>query len=203
MQLNTMRQQLQMSSQSSPSRAWALKRQKVVAEIKALCQGPNLQLLELGEMPSEVRAIVMLKTPTLVCQPGRTPIFRGPVIVGFRYHEKWISQAPVPWEVITILEPFDIFLPSVSPAGGLCLGHPPANFSVESVFHLTWAAVVVNMRITNTIDWQIFRPDAAAFLRSHKEKFPITRRGLMEPPETAPATSAAQSETQLATEQPQ
>lgn len=181
-----MRQQLPIPSQSPPSRAWALKRQKVVEELKALCQGPNLLLLELGELPSEIRAVVLLKTPTLVCRPGQTPAFRGPVVVGFRYHEKWLSQAPVPWEVITILEPFDIFLPSVSPAGGLCLGHPPANFSVESVFHLTWAAVVVNMRITNTIDWQIFRPDAAAYLRSNKDKFPITRRGLMEPPESAP-----------------
>jgi hypothetical protein len=164
---------------------WALRRPKVSAAITALCHGPNLKLLELGELPSEVRAVVMLNTPTLVCRPGQIPNFRGPVIVGFRYCEKWLSQAPVPWEVITILEPVDIFLPSVSSAGGLCLGHLPANFSVESVFHMTWAAVVVNMRITNTIDWQVFRPDAAAFLRSHTDKFPITRRGLMEPPEGA------------------
>ena len=161
----------------------ALKSEHVVAEVRRLAEGPNLELLELGRLPAEVRAVLLLKTPTLVRLPGQAPVLGGPVVVGFRYHEKWLSQAPVPWEVITILEPFDIFLPSVSPAGGLCLGHPPANFSVESVLHLTWAAVVVNMRITNTVDWQIFRPEAAAYLRSNKEKFPITRRGLMEPPE--------------------
>jgi hypothetical protein len=173
------------TSQPAVSRAWALRSAHIESEIKRF-EGPNLQLLELARMPAEVRAVLLLKTPTLVRRPGQAPTLRGPVVVGFRYHEKWLSQAPIPWEVMTILEPVDIFLPSVSRGGGLCLGHLAANFSVESVLHLTWAAVVVNMRITNTIDWQVFRPDAAAFLRSHADKFPITRRGLMEPPEDAP-----------------
>ena len=184
------------------SRAWTLKAANIESAIKRL-EGPNLRLLDLGRMPSEVRAVVLLSTPTLVRRPGQSPTFRGPVVVGFRYHEKWLSQSPVPWEVVTILEPFDIFLPSVSLAGGLCLGHLSANFSVESVFHLTWAAVVVNMRITNTIDWQVFRPDAAAFLRSHQEKFPITRRGLMEPPEDAPTVPVAATLANPTAESPQ
>lgn len=188
-----MRQHFFSASSASASKAWALKSQRVVADLQQLGQGPNLQLLELAQFPSEVRAVLLVKTPTLVRPPGRSPTFRGPVLVGMRYHEAWLSQAPVPWEVITVIEPVDIFLPSVSPGGGLCLGHPPANFSVESVFHLTWAALVVNMRITNTIDWQVFRPEAAAYLRSNQDKFPITRRGLMEPPEAAPVRPARQT----------
>src|SRR6187401_1940928 len=102
-----MRQQIHISNESPrPSRAWALKSQHVVSELRRLALGPNLQLLELGQLPLEVRAVVLLKTPTLVGRPGQAPAFRGPVVVGFRYHEKWLSQAPVPWEVMTILEPF-------------------------------------------------------------------------------------------------
>ena len=113
-----MRQPIRSAAAAPASKAWALKSEHVVSEIQRLAAGPNLRLLELGRLASEVRAVLLLKTPTLVCQPGQAPAFRGPVVVGFRYHERWLSQAPVPWEVMTILEPLDIFLPSVSPAAG-------------------------------------------------------------------------------------
>jgi hypothetical protein len=54
---------------------------------------------------------------------------------------------------------------------------------MEQILHATWAALVFNMRIVNTIDWQSFNREAAAFIRNApKGTFPLTRRGLLEPP---------------------
>jgi len=178
------------NSAAPPSRAWTLKAENVVSELRRLSQGPNLQLLEVQRWSAEVRAVLLMKTQTLVRVPGQAPTLLGPVVAGFRYHERWLREAPIPWEVMTILDPVHAFHPSIAPSGGLCLGHPPANFSVESVFHLAWAGVVFNMRIVNTIDWQVFRPEAAAYVRANHARFPITRRGLMEPPEAAPSQPA-------------
>src|SRR6476620_8849824 len=100
---------------SQPSRAWMLKAEHVVSELQRLSQGPNLQILEVQRWPAEVRGVVLLKTQTLVRLPGQAPTLWGPVMVGFRYHERWLREAPVPWEVMTILEPVHAFHPSIAP----------------------------------------------------------------------------------------
>ena len=49
---------------------------------------------------------------------------------------------------------------------------------------MTWAALVFNMQVVDTVDWHGMNPAAAAFVRSHREMFPLTDRGLFEAPPT-------------------
>lgn len=167
------------------SAAWTHKLAKIEAVVGRVCAGPNVTLIGQERRAAEFRAVLQFATPTLVRLPGAAPSLAGPVVVGLRYHERWLSHAPVSWEVATILSPVHVFHPSINPGGGLCLGHLAAGFSMEEVLHLTWAAIVFNTRIVNTVDWQVFRPEAAAFIRAHRDQFPITRRGLLEPADSA------------------
>lgn len=170
---------------AAAARAWANKLAHTKSVVQRVCQGPNVTLVGQEQLAAEFRAVLQFATPTLVRLPGAAPSLAGPVVVGLRYHERWLSHAPVSWEVATILSPVHVFHPSINPGGGLCLGHLAAGFSMEEVLHLTWAAIVFNTRIVNTVDWQVFRPEAAAFIRAHRDQFPITRRGLLEPADSA------------------
>jgi hypothetical protein len=114
----------------------------------------------------------------------------GPVVTGIRYHQSFQSQAPIPWEIVTIIYPMAVYHPNVNFNGGLCLGKPPANVPMDLILHMTWAALVLNTRLVTTTDWRVFNPAAAAYVRSRKDTFPLTERGLLEPvpakPEIAP-----------------
>jgi hypothetical protein len=80
-----------------------------------------------------------------------------------------------------------VYHPNVNANGGLCLGKPPANVPMDLILHMTWAALVLNTRLVTTTDWRVFNPAAAAYVRSHKDKFPLTDRGLLEPLPTKPS----------------
>jgi hypothetical protein len=147
-------------------------------------------LLDMQDIGEEIRAILQFDTQTLVKRPGKEVRLIGPVVAGLRYHQSFQSQAPIPWEIVTILDPMPVYHPNVNPNGGLCLGKPPANVPMDLILHLTWAALVLNTRLVTTTDWRVFNPAAAAYVRAHADRFPLTERGLLEP---RPEQPAAQS----------
>jgi len=167
---------------SSPTtRIWNLRKDKIQRTLKTFAEdSPVMTLLEMHDIGDEIRAIVQFDTKTLVKPPGRDVERAGPVVTGIRYHQDFQSQAPTPWELVTVLFPMPVYHPNVNPNGGLCLGKPPANVPMDLILHTTWAGLVLNTRLVTTTDWRVFNPDAAAYVRSHSDQFPLTERGLLE-----------------------
>ncbi len=169
------------ASVESP-RIWTMKKQKNKETLEQFSRtSPVMKWLDFEDLGDEQRVILQFETQTLVKLPGKDVELQGPVMVGLRYHQSFQSQAPIPWEIVTILYPMGVYHPNVNFNGGLCLGHPPANVPLELILHMTWAALVLNTRLVTTTDWRVFNPAAAAYVRSQKDKFPLTHRGLLEP----------------------
>ena len=81
-----------------------------------------------------------------------------------------MSEAPAPYEIATILSPRFVFHPNVSAAGALCLGHPPPGLPLGEILHMVWAALVFNLRVVNTTEWQGFQPEAAVYVRANRQR---------------------------------
>jgi len=169
-------------TESHLSRAWRMRKQKIEDTLELFAKdSPVMTLFERQDLGDEIRALVQFDTKTLVKIPGRDVELIGPVLAGLRYHQSFQSQAPIPWEVVTVLFPMPVYHPNVNQNGGLCLGKPPANVPMDLILHMTWAALVMNTRLVTTTDWRVFNPAAAAYVRSHADQFPLTERGLLEP----------------------
>ncbi|MBI3469183.1 MAG: hypothetical protein HY000_39775 [Planctomycetes bacterium] len=163
-------------------KSWELKKLSFVKVLEDFAlRSPVFEVLGVEDFGDELRTLVRFNTQTLVKERDGEIITRGPVMVGVRYHESCVSTPPLPWEIATVLEPGRVFHPNVNAAGAICLGHPPANMPLGEILHTTWAALVLNMKLVNTIDWQIFNREAAIYVRANCSKFPITPRGLLEP----------------------
>lgn len=190
---------------SPQSRIWEMRKESIFKTLETFSQKSMvMNLLDAQDLGEEVRAIVEFDAKTLIKWPGKEVEMLGPVVTGIRYHQAFQSQAPIPWEIVTILFPMAVYHPNVNANGGLCLGHPLANVPMDLILHMTWAGLVLNTRIVNTIDWQVFNPAAAAYVRSHSNEFPLTDRGLLEPlPVKAdpPKTMTRISQTKLLNEE--
>ncbi len=168
-------------SPSGQSRVWACKKQSIVADLRAAeAHSPVLDVLQLTVRPDEIRAVLGFGVPTLVAPERDEVRLEGPVIVGVRYNETFVTRPPVPWELVSILLPQKTFHANLHPSGGLCIGSPPAGISMESILHLTWAAIT--LQSYNTIEWQGLNKSAADFIRRHASAFPIVGTGLNEIP---------------------
>ena len=86
-------------------------------------------------------------------------------------------------EIATVCQPNKVWHPNISSTGNCCLGHPSPGVSLDLVIHQLWAAFTFNMKTINTRSGQIVNPDAAVYVRANAHLFPITKRGLFEPPD--------------------
>lgn len=166
---------------SHHDRIWTNKSDQMVRVLKEFHdRRANMELLGVDVWGNELRALVKFKTETFVRPPGGEVELVGPVVCGIFYHREYLSRAPVPWEIVTVLEPLHVFHPSVNPGGGMCLGHPMPGLSMDQILHTSWAGLVYHSRVVNTVDYQVFNPAAAAYVRSIKERLPLTTLGLLE-----------------------
>lgn len=162
-------------------RVWNMRLDQIQRKLEQFNDGSRfMTVLGVETQDDEVRTVIQFDTPTLIKPPGKEVKFVGPVLVGLRYHKNFLSQAPIPWEIVSILQPPFIYHPNVNAAGGLCLGKPSANVPIDLILHTTWAALVLNTRLVTTVDWNVFNPAAAAYVRDHKDKFPLVPYGLLE-----------------------
>lgn len=162
-------------------RIWNLKRQSLLAELRELeNRSAVLHVLEAQALAAEVRMLLLFDTPTLVRPPDGVVRCQGPVVAGCRYHQRFLSEVPLPWEIVTIVSPRFVFHPNINPAGALCLGHPPPAVRLPEIMHMTWAALVFNLRLVDTVEWHGLNPQAAAFVRANQHRFPLDARGLFE-----------------------
>lgn len=173
-------------------RIWQAKKKALRAQLEEFQRrSAVLKVLHVEDLGEEVRAVVGFETHTLVMPPGGKVQRMGRVVAGIRYHEDFLTQAPMPAEIVTLLEPLFIWHPNVAPNGALCLGHPPPMISLEQILHMTWAAITFNMRVVNAIEWQGFNPRAAGFVKANPGMFPLDSRGLFEAQPKAKFTAFA------------
>jgi hypothetical protein len=164
------------------SKMWHIKKRSFIRVLDDFAQrSPVMEVRGVMDGGDELRAIVRFDTVTLVKNPRGDVSSKGPVTVGIRYHERFMAEPPHPAQIVTVFAPLMCFHPNIAFSGAICLGHPPANVSMAEILHMTWAALVFNMRVVNTVDWQGFNPEAAAYVRAHSSRFPLTQRGLLEP----------------------
>jgi len=157
------------------SKAWQVRKQAMRRTVdEFVVKSRVLESLGFHDLGDEIRTVLTFKTRTLVQDTNGNVIERGPVIAGIRYHERFLSEAAHPAEIVTILEPFPIFAPNIARTGALCLGHPSAGVQLAEILHMTWAAIVFNLRVVDTIEWHGFQPDAALFVRCNPHRFPLT-----------------------------
>jgi hypothetical protein len=160
---------------------WEKKLPSIIAELRRYERISRvLQLCGLQEFPDELRAVVQLDTVTLVRAANGQIGVAGPVIAGIRYHESFLSTAPHPMEIATILDPPGVHHPNLGRSGGVCLGKPIVGVSMESILNQLWAAVTFNMTIVNTISGDVVNAEAADFVRANAHRFPLCREGLLE-----------------------
>jgi hypothetical protein len=145
-------------------------------------RSPVMRLLGTMDFDSEWRAIVALNTKTLVSD-GDAIRREGPVVLGIRYLERHLGEAPHPMELVTVLAPQGVFHPNIADSNAVCLGHPAAGIPLDAIFHQVWAAFTFNMRAVNTRPGEIVNPAAAVYVRANAHQFPITLRGLFERPD--------------------
>jgi hypothetical protein len=163
------------------TRIWNSKKQALLVELHALERRSDvLRVLETRDGGGELRMLVRFDTATLVRPPDGVVRCQGPIVVGLRYHERFLSVAPVPWEIVSVLAPPFVFHPNIDPAGALCLGHPPPAVRLEEIMHMTWAALVLNLRLVDTVEWHGLNPEAATYVRDNQHSFPLDKRGLCE-----------------------
>jgi hypothetical protein len=146
-------------------------------------RSPVMQCLGSMDFGEEWRTIVAFNTKTLVRDKDGTVRRAGPVVLGIRYHERFLSEAPDPMEVVSVLQPSSIYHPNGSASGALCIGHPAPGIPLDLILHQVWAGLMFNMKIVNTRPGQIVNPEAAIYVRSNAHLFPISTRGMFEQPD--------------------
>lgn len=163
------------------SKIWHSKKQSLIRELDELIQrSAVLSLLGVKDGGAELRAMLQFDTVTLVRPFDGAIRCQGPVVVGLRYHEQFLAQSPIPWELVSVLSPHFVFHPNIDPAGALCVGHPQPAIRFTEIVHMTWAALTFNLRVADTVEWHGLNPAAAAFVRANQHRMPLTECGLYE-----------------------
>ena len=165
-------------------RIWEVKKQaneRLVRDYAA--RSPVMQFLGSMDFGEEWRAIVAFNTKTLVRDKDGTVRRAGPVVLGIRYHERFLTVTPHPMEVVSVLQPSSIYHPNCSDSGALCIGHPAPGIPLDLILHQVWAGLMFNMKTVNTQPGQIVNPEAALYVCANAHLFPISTRGMFEQPD--------------------
>jgi len=162
------------------SRMFEIKKESLNRDLERYQQGKMLAALGCEATEQEWRAVVLFHTKTVVKARNGEVTTAGPVVCGIRYHERFLSEAPHPFEVVTILEPRGIFHPNCSATGALCLGHPTAGLTLESILNQVWAGLSLNMKVVDTRPGNIVNREAARWVVANAQLFPLCRQGLLE-----------------------
>jgi hypothetical protein len=172
------------------SRIWQMKKQSLEKAVREYAKrSPVMNCLTCMDLGEEWRTVVGFSTKTLVKAPGRELERVGPVVLGIRYTSRFLSEAPHPFELVTVLFPSFVFHPNCLPHGPMCLGHPMPGIGMDQILHQTWAGLTFHMLAVNTELYEAANREAAAYVRDNATSFPITRKGLFETPDAAWETS--------------
>lgn len=146
-------------------------------------RSPVLACIDCVTFGFEWRTVLAFNTKTLVRDRQGAIRREGPVVVGIRYLERFVTEAPDPFEIAVVLRPLGIFHPNATAIGAICLGHPPPAIPMESIINQLWAGLMLNLKIANTRKGHVVNPEAAVYVRANADQFPLTRKGLFERPD--------------------
>lgn len=146
-------------------------------------RSPALKLIRIEEGEDEWRSEWLLAIQTLMQRSDGTVQRVGPVMLGIRYHESFLAEAPHPFEIATIMLPPRVHHPNAAPDGTYCLGRPEAGLSLEFILTQAWNGLTFNMQTVNTQNGDILNPAAAQYVRVHADRLPLTERGMFEAPD--------------------
>jgi hypothetical protein len=164
--------------------AWKIRKTELNKTVLEFSEtSPVFAPISVEDLGDEWRLVASFDTRTLVMSPAGEVEKAGPIVMGIRYHERFLSQAPHPFEIAVIFEPRRVFHPNCDYAGTMCLGHPTTGLSLETILNQVWAGLNINMNTVRTMPGRILNPHAAEYVRANAPKFPLTRRGLLEEPE--------------------
>src|SRR5688500_7745374 len=107
------------------SRVWDVKKQSLIESLQRHHRdSPVCKVMDMIDFGDEIRAIIGFWTRTFVKLKDGTIATHGPALVGVRYLQRFITEAPHPLDIATVLYPRNIHHPNCTPAGGMCLGAP-------------------------------------------------------------------------------
>ena len=160
---------------------WKWKKQSIRGELEKVARRSRLlSVIGINELPDEVQSIVQYQHPTLVKDDADRIQLAGPVVVGIRYSQRMLSEAPHSMEIAAVFAPQGIHHPNCGPTGQICLGHPTPGLSMEQILHQVWALIAWNMRSVNIRPGEYINREAALYFLAHRAEFPLTEAGLYE-----------------------
>jgi hypothetical protein len=153
-------------------------------ELTDLSRSPVMDVLDCGRVGDEWRVVLGFRTQTFVKLPSGEVTLVGPVVIGVRYHARFLSEVPHPFEVATVLEPPQgVWHPNINPiTGAICLGHVQVGVTLESIAHQLWAGINLNWKVLGLQPGNVVNRDAAAWLLANAKRAPISIKGLFEKP---------------------
>jgi hypothetical protein len=168
------------------NRMFEVKKESLDKELATLAQSPALRVLGQGSTEDEWRVIMGFSARTLVLEASGDVTLAGPVVCGIRYHARFLSEAPHPSEVSTVLEPCPVYHPHCHPVtGAWCLGHLQAGVSLEFIVHLIWAGINLNMKVIDARPGNVLNRDAAHWVAVNAHRLPVSAKGFWEQPDFA------------------
>lgn len=166
---------------SNTTLPWKLKKQSILDDLRnAARRSRVLSLIGVNDLPDEVQSIVQYQHPTLVKDDAGRVQLAGPVVVGIRYSQRMLSEAPHSMEIAAVFAPQGIHHPNCGRTGQICLGHPTPGLSMEQILHQVWALIAWNMRCVNVRPGEYVNREAALYFLTHRAEFPLTEAGLYE-----------------------
>jgi hypothetical protein len=165
------------------TRRWEARKEGLLRDMLGFAErSPVMSLKDAMNGGDQVSFVVEFATETLVTDPSGNVGLSGPVLMGLRYHSRFLSESPHPAEIACVLAPRRVHAPHAEPiSGAMCLGHPRPGISLELILNQVWAALSFNMNYVNTSHGDVLNPVAAAYVRANAEKFPLHHSGLFEP----------------------
>jgi hypothetical protein len=141
----------------------------------ALACESDIVSVEAVDGPPPERVLVELRCTTLVRAGSGAILEARRVLLGVRFSSDYLRCVDRPQDVLTVLEPENIWHPNVL-APAICIGPIDAG---TSIVHLIFRAyeVVTYQRFT-PVEYNSLNPAACAWARANLQRFPVDPRPL-------------------------
>ena len=169
-----------------PWRQW--KRKSIESVLEMIVKSPRMDLLELN-LEGDLEMVFAIRCPVPRWPQNGKLLIGDHVVAHLIYQEAWRFESPPGWAPLGILWPPDLFHSNSRPhlRGALCLGGLPPNTPPKQIILAAYDALTLQSINTDETDPAgVLNPQASDFYRRHPDYLPLTRAGLLDPPESDP-----------------
>jgi hypothetical protein len=169
-------------------RAWReWKRRSTEAVLDLVLRSPRMQLLGLS-LEGDVEMAFEIRCPVPRWPKGDRLVIGQRVVCHLLYQEHWRFESAPGWAPLGVVWPPDLYHSNVRPyvRSALCLwgfGLPPNTQPKEIVLAAFDAVTLQSINIDESDPAGVLNAAASEFYRRHPEYVPLTRAGLLDPPE--------------------